>query len=188
MTWLSVLPPLLTIALAIWSKRIVPSLLAGLLLGGYLLDRRITGGFETAVDEIVNTLTDRDSLQVLLFLFVFSGLIGIIKKSGGIQAFSALAEKRVASQKGVFFVLWALIPVTFIDCGFRIVGAGSVTRPLAEKHGIARERLAFMLNNTASPVVELIPIATTYIGFNLAIITIGLKSAGISDQTTAYSI
>lgn len=188
MTWLSVLPPLLTIAIAIWSKRIVPSLLAGLLLGGYLLDRRITGGFETAVDQIVSLLTDKDSLQVLLFLYLFSGLMGIIKKSGGIQAFSAMAGEHVASKKGAFYVLWALIPVTFIDCGFRIVGAGSITRPLAEKHGIASERLAFMLNNTASPVVELIPIATTYLGFNLAIITIGLKSAGISDQATAYSI
>lgn len=188
MTWLSTLPPLVTIALAIWSKRIIPSLLAGLLLGGYLLDRRITGGFETAVDQIVSTLTDKDSLQVLLFLYLFSGLMGIIKKSGGIQAFSALAGEYVASKKGAFYVLWALIPVTFIDCGFRIVGAGSITRPLAEKHGIASERLAFMLNNTASPVVELIPIATTYVGFNLAIITIGLKSAGISDQATAYSI
>ena len=188
MTWLSVLPPLLTIALAIWSKRIIPSLLAGLLLGGYLLDRRITGGFETAVDQIVSTLTDKDSLQVLLFLYLFSGLMGIIKKSGGIQAFSSLAGEHVASEKGAFYVPWALIPVTFIDCGFRIVGAGSITRPLAEKHGIASERLAFMLNNTASPVVELIPIATTYVGFNLAIVTIGLKSAGISDQATAYSI
>ena len=92
MTWLSVLPPLLTIAIAMWSKRIVPSLLAGLLLGGYLLDRRITGGFETAVDQIVSTLTDKDSLQVLLFLYLFSGLMGIIKKSGGIHAFSALTN------------------------------------------------------------------------------------------------
>ncbi|MCJ7755778.1 MAG: hypothetical protein MUP13_14550 [Thermoanaerobaculales bacterium] len=188
MTWLSVLPPLLTIVLAIWSKRIIPSLLAGLLLGGYLLDPRITGGFETAVDQIVSTLTDKDSLEVLLFLYLFSGLIGIIKKAGGIQAFSDLAGKRVEGKKGVFYLLWALIPVTFIDCGFRVVGAGSITRPLAEKHGIASERLAFMLNNTASPIVELIPIATTFIGFNLAIITLGLKSAGISGQTTAYSV
>ena len=121
-------------------------------------------------------------------IYLFSGLMGIIKKSGGIQAFSALTGDHGASKKGAFYVLWALIPVTFIDCGFRIVGAGSITRPLAEKHGIASERLAFMLNNTASPVVELIPIATTYVGFNLAIITIGLKSAGISDQATTYSI
>ncbi len=188
MTWLSVLPPLLTIGIAIWSKRIIPSLLVGLLLGGYLLDHRVTGGFETAVDQIVATLTDKDSLQVLLFLYLFSGLIGIIKKAGGIQAFSALAEKRVKSQKGVLYLLWALVPVTFIDCGFRIIGAGSITRPLAEKKGIPGERLAFMLNNSASPVVELIPIATTFVGFNLAIIGLGLKSAGVADQTTAYSV
>jgi tetracycline resistance efflux pump len=188
MTWLSVLPPLLTIALAIWSKRIIPSLLAGLLLGGYLIDPRVTGGFETAVDQIVSTLTDKGSLQVLLFLYLFSGLIGIVKKSGGIQAFSDASDNRVASKKGVFYVLWALIPVTFIDCGFRIVGAGSITKPLADKHGIASERLAFMLNNTASPVVELIPIATTYVGFNVAIISLGLENAGISDQASAYTI
>jgi tetracycline resistance efflux pump len=159
-----------------------------LLLGGYLLDWRITGGFEIAVDRIVRTLTDKDSLQVLLFLYLFSGFIGIIKKSGGIEAFSAAAGKRVESERGVFYVLWALIPVTFIDCGFRVVGAGSIVRPLAKKHKIANERLAFMLNNTASPVVELIPIATTFVGFNVAIITLGMKNAGVSDQTTAYSI
>jgi tetracycline resistance efflux pump len=188
MTWLSLLPPLVTIAVAIWSKKTIPSLLVGLLLGGYLLDPRITGGFETAVDRIVGTLTDKSSLQVLLFLYLFSGLIGIIKKSGGIDAFSALVEKHVASKKGVFYVLWALVPLTFIDCGFRVVGAGSIVRPLAEKQKIASERLAFMLNNTASPVIQLIPIATTFVGFNLAIIAQGLKSAGVSDQGTAYAI
>lgn len=186
--WLSVLPPLLTIALAIWSKRIIPSLFAGLLLGGYLLDPRITGGFEIAVYQIVTTLTDKNNLQVLLFLYLFSGLIEIIKKSGGIQAFSVFAGSRVKSKKGVFYILWALIPVTFIDCGFRVVGAGSIARPLAEKNGVSSERLAFMLNNTASPIIELIPIATTFVGFNLAIITLGLKSAGLSDQMSAYSI
>jgi len=164
-TWLSLLPPLITIGIAIWSKKILPALLIGLLTGSYLLHPTVTGGFATAVDQIVKTLTDKDNLQVLLFLYLFSGLIGIVKRSGGIKAFSDKADKHIKSEKGVFFTLWALIPVTFIDCGFRIVGAGSITRSLAEKHKIATERLAFMLNNTASPVVELIPIATTFVGF-----------------------
>jgi len=63
MTWLSILPPLLTIAVAIWSRRTIPSLLVGLLLGGYLLDWRITGGFETAVDRIVSTLRIRTAFR-----------------------------------------------------------------------------------------------------------------------------
>lgn len=186
--WISILPSIITIAIAIWSKKIIPSLLIGLLVGGYLLNSTLTGGFETAVDQIVKTLTDSGSLQVLLFLYLFSGLISLIRKSGGIKAFSDMAEKRVKSERGVFFLLWALIPVTFIDCGFRIVGAGSITRSLAEKNKIAKERFAFMLNNTASPVVELIPIATTYVGFNIANISIGLKAAGVAENNSAYSI
>jgi Na+/H+ antiporter NhaC len=114
--------------------------------------------------------------------------MSIIKKSGGIKAFSDIADKHVKSEKGVFFLLWALIPVTFIDCGFRIVGAGSITSSLAEKNKIAKERFAFMLNNTASPVVELIPIATTFVGFNIANISIGLKAAGNPESASAYSI
>lgn len=84
--------------------------------------------------------------------------------------------------------MWALIPVTFIDCAFRIIGAGSIIRPLADKHKIAKERLAFMLNNTASPIVELIPIATTFVGFNIANISQGLKAAGGANEQSAYGI
>jgi len=186
--WLSILPSIITIAVAIWSKKIIPSLLIGLLIGGYLLNPTLTGGFETAVDQIVKTLTDSGSLQVLLFLYLFSGLISLIRKSGGIKAFSDIADKRVKSEKGVFFLLWALIPVTFIDCGFRVISAGSITRSLAEKNKIAKERFAFMLNNTASPVVELIPIATTFVGFNIANISIGLKAAGVAESNSAYTI
>jgi tetracycline resistance efflux pump len=186
--WLSIIPPIITIAVAIWTKKIIPSLLIGLLAGSYFLNPTLTGGFETTVDQIVKTLTDSGSLQVLLFLYLFSGLIFLVRKSGGIKAFSDIADKHIKSEKGVFFLIWALIPVTFIDCGFRIVGAGSITSSLAEKNKIAKERFAFMLNNTASPVVELIPIATTYVGFNIANISIGLKAAGNPKNISAYSI
>lgn len=188
MIWLSILPSMVTIIMAIWTRKIIPSLLVGLLVGGYLLNPTPTGGFETAIDQIVKTLTDIGSLQVLLFLYLFSGLLALMKNSGGIHAFSDIAERNVKSERGVLFLLWALIPVTFIDCGFRVVGAGSITLELAEKNKMAKERFAFMLSNTASPVVELIPIATTFVGFNIANITIGLKAAGVAKDNSAYAI
>ena len=61
-------------------------------------------------------------------------------------------------------------------------------RSLAEKHKIAKERLAFTINNTASPVIELIPIATTFVGFNIANISQGLKAAGVLEKQSAYEI
>lgn len=186
--WFALLPSLITIVAAIWSKKILPSLLLGLLVGSFLLGPTLIGGFETAVDHIVSTIADKDNLQVLLFLYLFSGFITIIRKAGGITAFSSLIEKYVKSERGVFYTLWALIPVTFIDCGFRVVGAGSIIRTLAKKHKIANERLAFVLNNTASPAIELIPVATTFVGFNIANIGLGLKAAGVADKESAYQV
>ena len=186
--WLSILPPIITIGVAVWTKKILPSLLFGLLVGSYLLNPSIIGGVETALDNNIEILSDKNNLQVLVFLYLFSGLIALVRRSGGIEAFSTWVSKFIKSDKGVFFTLWALIPVTFIDCAFRIIGSGSIIRSLAEKNNVAKERLAFMINNTASPVIELIPIATTFVGFNIANISQGLKAAGVLDKQSAYSI
>ena len=40
-----------------------------------------------------------------------------------------------------------------------------------------------MLNNTASPIVELVPVATTFVGYNITIIQQGLTAAGIQNQS-----
>ncbi len=80
--WISVIPPFITIVAAMWSRKILPSLLVGLLVGSYLLNPSVLGGIETTVKSIVDTLADRDSLQVLLFLYLFSGLIALVKRAG----------------------------------------------------------------------------------------------------------
>lgn len=186
-TWIAIVPPLLTIAVVIWSKKVLPSLLLGLLVGSYLLNPSIVGGTQTAIENIIKTLSDTDNLQVLVFLYLFSGFIALIKKSGGIKAFSDWISTYIHSERGVFYMLWALIPVTFLDCDFRIYGTGSIVRSLGEKNNVSKERLAFMINNTASPIVELIPIATTFVGFNIANIGQALKVAGVADKHSAYS-
>src|ERR1035437_5351182 len=187
-TWLSILPPIITIAIAIWSKKILPSLILGLLVGSFLLNPSVIGGFETAIENIIKILSDKNNLQVLLFLYLFSGVIALIRRAGGITAFSNWMSKYVKSETGVFYALWALIPVTFIDCAFRIIGTSAIIRSLAENNKIAKERLAFTINNTASPVIELIPIATTFVGFNIANISQGLKAAGVLEKQSAYGI
>ena len=186
-TWIAIVPPLLTIVVVIWSKKVLPSLLLGLLVGSYLLNPSLVGGIQTAIESIINMLSDTDSLQVLVFLYLFSGFIALIKKSGGIKAFSDWLSTYIQSEKGVFYILWGLIPVTFLDCDFRIYGTGSIVRSLGEKNNVSKERLAFMINNTAAPIVELIPIATTFVGFNIANIGQALKVAGVAENHSAYS-
>lgn len=50
--WLSILPPIITIAIAIWSKKIIPSLLLGLLAGSYLLNPTLTGGLKQLLTKL----------------------------------------------------------------------------------------------------------------------------------------
>lgn len=185
--WVSIIPPLVTIGLAIYSKKIIPSLLFGLLIGGFLISGTFIGGIEAVIEYIIKILSDRDNLEVLLFLYLFSGLVLLIKRSGGIKAFSNIANGFIKTKRGVLYVLWGLVPLTFIDCGFRVIATGSITGELARKNKIPKEQHAFMLNNTASPIVELIPIATTFVGYNISIIHQGLTAAGVGNQS-AYSV
>jgi len=108
-TWLSVLPPRLTIAIAIWSKKIIPSLLIGLLAGSYFLHTTVTGGFETAVDQTVKTLTEpnRAMLVSLFISIIISGIFYFYQKydlkkmtadiiSGGNEIMTTLAILAIA--------------------------------------------------------------------------------------------
>ncbi len=176
----SVLPPLIAIIIAWATKQIIPALLTGLLVGSFLVDPGFITGIAKMVEYIEATFLDQANLDVLLFLYVFSGFVGLLKMSGGIKGFARWIEKITESKKGTLLALWATELVTFLDCAYRVVATGMIFRPLVDKRGISREKLAFMLNNSASPVVALVPIATTFVGFMVGTVAAGLNIAGLN--------
>jgi len=178
--WVSILPPLSAIILAMLTKQVIPSLLIGLLIGSFFSEPGIFSPFATTISYIIGILTDSGNMDVLLFLYLFSGLVSMIQLAGGVNGFTQLMEKWVHSKKGSLIASWLLVPITFIDCGFRVVATGSIIKPLAKKFGVSGEQLAFTLNNSASPLISLIPFATTFIGYMLGVIAVGMKTAGIS--------
>lgn len=177
--FLSLLPPLTAIILALLSKQVIPSLIAGLWVGSFIAAPGFLSSIAKTTDYIVNTLSDRGNLDVLLFLYAFSGLVAIIELSGGVQGFAKLLSKIIKTKRGALLSIWALEPITFIDCGFRVVATGSIMKPIVEKHRISREKFAYMLNNSASPVVALIPIATTFVGYMVGVVGSGLRTANV---------
>lgn len=178
MLLLSLAPSLVAIVLALITRQVIPSLLIGLWVGSFIASPGIIPSIAKMADYIIGTLADRGNLDVLLFLYAFSGLVAVIELSGGVQGFARLLSRIVKSKRGALLGLWALEPITFIDCGFRVVATGSIMKPIIQKHEISRERFAFMLNNSASPVVSLIPIATTFVGYMVGVVASGLQVAG----------
>jgi Na+/H+ antiporter NhaC len=180
---MSILPPLIAIILAWWTKKIIPSLLLGLLVGSYMISPGVFSGVDKMVEYIEATFLDRGNLDVLLFLYVFSGFVGLLKLSGGIKGFNKRIEKITHTKRGTLLAMWAIIPVTFLDCAYRLVATGSIFKSLIDKRGISRERFAYMLNNSASPVVIMIPIATTFVGFLVGTVATGLQAAGLNSSS-----
>ncbi|MTI82444.1 MAG: hypothetical protein FH756_00790 [Firmicutes bacterium] len=178
--WVSILPSVFAILLAMITRQVIPSLLAGLWLGAFIKSPGLLSSLSGTISYILAMLSDAGNLDVLLFLYVFSGLVTMIQLAGGVSGFTHLMERVVQSGRGALLSVAALAPITFIDCGFRVVAAGAVTKPLAKEFKVSPERLAFTLNNTASPLISLIPIATTYVGYMLGVLAVGLRSAGVA--------
>lgn len=176
--WLSIAPFVIAIVLAVWLKQIIPPMLIGLWIGSFLLTHSLLGSVETTVGEIIVAMSDPGNLDILLFLYTFGGMVGQIQVSGGVQAFSRLGDKIINSERKTLLAPWLLLPVTFIDCAFRVIATGSILKPFARKFGVPQERLAFMLNHSSVPVLIFIPFATTLFGFVFSMIDQGMTVAG----------
>ncbi|WP_026700764.1 hypothetical protein [Salibacterium aidingense] len=173
--WLSIAPPLVAVIFAMWTKQVISSLLIGLWVGSWLYTGSFIESLNQTVVYITGVLTDIGNLDVLLFLYIFSGLVALIQASGGVQAFAQWISKFIKGPNQTLLASWGLLPITFMDCGFRVVAGGAIIKPLAKRYDVAKERLAYMLNNSSSPVIVLIPLATTFIGYIIGVLNAGRR-------------
>ena len=119
--------------MSIWTKQVIPSLLVGLWLGSLLYTGNIVNFLNQTISYISGVLTDTGNLDVLLFLYAFSGMVALIQVSGGVQAFASLISNFIKGPNQNLLTSWALLPITFMDCGFRVVAGGAIINPLAKR-------------------------------------------------------
>lgn len=185
--FVSLLVPVFVILLAAFTKRLIPSLIFGLAAGGILIAKGdpLSGMLHIA-DTILDIFRSSDSLLLILVLFLFGSFAELIKVSGGIKGFITFAEKRVKTERGVFLTVWLVSLVSFVDCCFHDIAAGTVATPLINKVGGNKRKLASIINITSCLLIILIPIGTTYAGFIAGTISDAMKAAGI--QGSGYSL
>ncbi|MBN8236220.1 sodium:proton antiporter [Halobacillus kuroshimensis] len=186
MDWLSVLPFIVVIFAAIWTRQVVPSLLFAVVVAGYIMDFHWLGGMLTALGFIIDGLKDESNIKIILFLYAFSALIGLIKMSGGIKGFVQEAAERIEHKRGAFMLTWISSVGTFSAPSFRIVTIGPVMKALRKSIPMTKQELGFVIETTASPLVVLIPIATAFVGYMTSVIELSLKQAGLEGDS--YSL
>jgi Na+/H+ antiporter NhaC len=189
--WISIAPPLLAIFIALILRNVIPALIAGIWLGATAL-RSFTpmGIFQGLLDGfqiyVVKALSNEDHAAIILFSMMIGGMVGIITRNGGMNSIVMLLVSRAKTAIGGQVSVWLMGLMIFFDDYSNTLVVGNTARPLTDHLKISREKLAYIVDSTAAPVV-CIALITTWIGYEVGLIDQALK--GIPELTEpAYTV
>ena len=183
---ISLLPALIAIILAIFTKRILISVFIGILLGSFMITGSLYPSAKKSVEYLVDVIADVDNTIIMLFLLTFGGFVGVLEGVGGLETFGKWISKKVKSKKGIIASTWLLGLATFLDCCYHNLITGTVMKKVFDKFKMSREKLAYIIDSTSPPWVILVPI-TTFTGFVVGVIGKSFDAVGITqDAFTVY--
>ena len=161
---LSLVPPLIVIALAIKMRTSFEPLLIGCLAGFIIIGIHDHSNFFTGfVNSMMNVIGDPSpsgSIWVILVCGLYGSLIGLVIRSGGTFKFSDWALQKIKTQKGALMATWFLGLFIFLDDYLSALTVGISMRRITDTFKIPREKLAYIVNTTAPPWSVIAPIST----------------------------
>lgn len=163
---LTLLPPVLAIALAIATRKVLFSLGLGVVSAAVLITdfepisslRRLWTAFSTIFwsEGELNT----GYVYILIFTLLLGIIAAFILMSGGTRAFADWAMRRITTRRGAQVLPAALGIVIFIDDYFNALAVGQVSRPVTDRHRVSRAKLAYIVDSTSAPVAVLAPFSS----------------------------
>jgi Na+/H+ antiporter NhaC len=160
-TWVSILPPLLAIVLAIVSRQVYLSLAAGIWLGWTILEGwNPLAGLSRSIEETVAVLGDPGNAKVILFTIIIGSLIATVESANGVRGFVQRLEERnwVDTPRRARLVPFFTGVVIFIESNITVLVSGAIGRPLFDRFRVSREKLAYIIDSTSAPICILIPL------------------------------
>lgn len=192
--WMSVLPPLVAIAMALLIKEVLSSLFIGILTGTFLMAlyagqspaAALGGGVLRVVDTyIYGALFDSDHVLIIVFTLFIGGMVRIITVNGGMQSVVNRLSRRAKSPRTGQLMTFIMDLCVFFDDYSNTLVVGNTMRPVTDKLKVSREKLAYIVDSTSAPVVA-VAFVTTWIGAELSYIQDGINTIGL--DTSAYSV
>lgn len=195
--WMSVLPPLIAIFLALVFKEVIFSLVSGIFIGSAILGIYadgaigiITGFFKIIDTYLLGALNDADHLSVLLFSLLIGGIVALISRNGGMQGIVNSISRFANNARNGQLATWALGIAIFFDDYANTLVVGNTMRAVTDRLKVSREKLAYIVDSTAAPV-SAIAFVTTWIGAELDYIQGGLDNINANGEVISdgpYSI
>ena len=156
---LSIIPIALTIGLAVWTKNVILSLFTGLFCGVLIIvgGNPVTALTTTIGEYIIPRLLDSYNAGIIVLLIFIGGFVTLLEKSGGAEAFARKVANFIDTRCKTQLAAWiGGILVFFSELGTPMI-VGPIFAPIFKKMRISKEKLAWIIDSTASPVCVLIP-------------------------------
>ncbi|MEG1584173.1 MAG: Na+/H+ antiporter NhaC family protein, partial [Anaerovorax sp.] len=191
MAFWSIVPALLTIALAIITKEVLLAMFIGVFTGCMFIENlnplyalakmvEIFLGVYNPEDGtlIPGAITEPGSAMVLIIIILIGGFIGLMVKSGASLAFAELLSSKVSSPKRARCTVWLIGMLLFFDDYFNDLTNGTIMRPISDRYEVPREKLAYIIDSTTVGICQISPIST-WVAFICSLMGGGLVTAGI---------
>jgi Na+/H+ antiporter NhaC len=184
---LSIIPPLLAIALALIFRQVVISLILGIYSGAFFIyGFDPLTAFLRLIDKfIITAVSDVSHTQIIVFTLLFGGVIGLISRSGGTTGIANSLSRLARTRKSGMIATWLSGLIIFFDDYANALVVGNLMRPITDKLKISREKLSFIVDATSAPVASIF-IVSSWIGYEVGLIQDGLSAIG--SPLNAYSV
>ena len=176
---ISLIPPIVVLAIAIWLKRPILALVMGAIAGLLMLSP--AGALSNFADTSLRVMQDETIGWLILVCGGFGSLIALLVHTGGAFAFGRSAQRVVKGRKSSLLMTCFLGIVIFVDDYLNALTVGETMKRLTDKYKVSREMLAYVVDSTAAPICVLIPISTWAVFFGGLLVANGVAPAG--DET-----
>ena len=158
--FLSLVPPLLTIALALLTKNVFLSLFIGIMTGSFVLNGFAPlASINAGLYSIVGSMSQGNTIIIASCLIV-GAVIHLMEKSGGIDGFVNVVVKNkglIKSKRGANLFTWVLGLAIFTSGSLSCMVTGAVSRPVNDALKVPHEKSAFLVHTTSTPWCVLFP-------------------------------
>lgn len=183
----TILPPLLSIVLALWLRQVLLALAAGIFGGVWLLYGDPLNAFlQGLTDFVVGAVSDPFQASILVFTSALGGMVGVMARSGGTHGVVDMAQSKIRGPRSAQFMTAVLGLLIFFDDYANTLLVGNTMRPVTDRMRVSREKLSYLVDCTAAPVAT-VAVISTWVGYQVGLIGDGLEAIGRS-ATESYTV
>lgn len=153
---LTLVPPILVILFALWTKRTFEALLLGVIIG-YIMTAK-TGFMSATLYGFCDTLAGDAWMFVVMSLL--GSFVFLLQASKGSYGFGKLVQRLAKNEKRTLMTSWVLGIIIFIDDYLNILTISSSMIETCDRQKTPREMLAYIIDSTGAPVCVLIPLSS----------------------------